>query len=68
MFLLRLARLFFFWILARWVFQSVRHFARRNRKQPAPRDNLNRPAPASKSDYSRLTEQGVDDADFEEIR
>ncbi|MFT5232333.1 MAG: flagellar biosynthesis/type III secretory pathway M-ring protein FliF/YscJ [Candidatus Krumholzibacteriia bacterium] len=64
MFLLRLVLLLIFFMMIRRIFRSWRSaMVERNRKPDTDAEEKK----ATEVDYSDLTEQGIDDADFEEI-
>ena len=67
MFLIRLFLLFFVGMMIRRLFRSIRSKAGKTSAQES--EGVRQPggSAADKPDYKDLTEQGIDDADFEEI-
>ncbi len=66
MFLMRLLLLFLFGIMLRRLYRAFRSNMQRGASQK--RDGVNSPSgEQADPDYADLTEQGIDDADFEEI-
>ena len=64
MFLLRLVLLLIFFMMIRRIYRSWRSAMVERKRKP---DTDAGQKKASEADYSDLTEQGIDDADFEEI-
>lgn len=66
MFLIRLLLLFFVGTMIRRLYRTIRSSAGKRSAQES--GGVRQPADkATKADYKDLTEQGIDDADFEEI-